>query len=72
VLATSTKRVIPLGTYTESPCLGSVSPPQVSWFDHLSIYKNDLEITKTGLPSEVITKEFDEGIVLLIPVVHTI
>lgn len=44
----------------------------MAWLDHLSIYKNGLEITKTGLPSDVITKELDEGIVLLAPVVHTI
>ena len=37
---TSNKIFYPTGIYALSPSLGGDSPPQVSYDDHLSIYKN--------------------------------
>lgn len=59
--ATSTNNVIPAGTYTESPSLGSTSPPHVACEDHLSIYKNGATVTSTEFPSVVTVNEFPEG-----------
>ena len=68
---TSTSRVIPVGTYTESPARGSASPPQVLCADHRSMYKKGLHAKMTGFPSVTIMKEFPlDGGFALIPVMQ--
>jgi hypothetical protein len=67
----STNKVIPLGTYTESPYLGTAYPPHVSVLDHLSIYKYGSVAILAIFPLVLTTKLFPAvGGLALLPVVQ--